>query len=76
MERNFLNSDLDQLFPEVPGNYTTTGKAAFDEFKKYAENLFKGDQQVFTKDEILAAFMEGASVAQRLIASRDCGERC
>lgn len=72
MERKFTkqHNELDWLFPEVPNAYVSSGEAAFDEFEKYAENFFKsahGDQETFTKADVIDAFMKGASIAQQLI---------
>lgn len=74
MERKFTkeHNDLGWLFPEVPNAYVyvPSGEAAFDEFERHAENLFKNahtDQETFTKADVIDAFMKGASVAQQLI---------
>ena len=72
MERKFTkeHNDLDWLFPEVPNAYAPFGEPAFDEFEKHAENLFEsahGDQETFTKADVIDAFMKGASLAQQLI---------
>lgn len=72
MERKFTkeHNDLGWLFPEVPNAYVPSGEAAFDEFERHAEDLFEsahGDQETFTKADVIDAFMKGASVAQQLI---------
>lgn len=77
MERKFTkeHNKLDWLFPEVPNAYVSSGEPAFNEFEKYAENLFKsahGDQETFTKADVIDAFMKGASVAQQLIGYGVC----
>lgn len=77
MERKFTkqHNELDWLFPEVPNACVSSGEAAFNEFEKYAENLFKsahGDQGTFTKADVIDAFMKGASVAQQLIGYGVC----
>lgn len=77
MERKFTkeHNDLDWLFPEVLNAHVSSGETAFDEFEKYAENLLKsayGDQETFTKADVIDAFMKGASVAQQLIGYGVC----
>lgn len=77
MERKFSkeHNELDWLFPEVPNSFVSSGETAFDEFEKYAENLFKsahGDQETFTKADVIDAFMKGASVAQQIIGFGVC----
>ena len=72
MERKFTkeHNELNWLFPEVPNAYASSGETAFNEFEKYAEDLFEsahGDQETFSKADVIDAFMKGASVAQRLI---------
>lgn len=69
------NIDLPWCFPNIVVDnknlLTCTPERRFNEFEDQAKNLLEsahGNKEVFTRDDMIDAFMKGTSVATRTIA--------
>lgn len=61
------HNELQWLFPNC-NNSTEQSTNDFDNYEEMANDLLiaaHGDKEVFTKDDLIDAFMKGASVAQQ-----------
>lgn len=65
------HNDLDWLFPTIPDlEEVESGQTAFDHFEALANDLFEtahNGETAFAKEDLIDAFMKGASEAYREI---------
>ena len=73
------HNDLDWLFPDPSQeDYEKASDVWFDTYEDLANNLFEtcyGNQETFTKDDMIDSFMKGASEAHAFLASKITEEK-
>lgn len=66
------HNDINWLFPVLKSPYSATSEYWFDEYEKLGQNLLEfayPNQESFTKDDMMDAFMKGCSEAQQFSVS-------
>ena len=65
------HNDINWLFPKVTEYYNP--EYTFDEFEEIGQNLLElgyDNQETFTQDDMMDAFMKGASVMNQILGER------